>query len=295
VTAPSPLLLVCALSLSCGPARSRCDLSAPGAPWIAFTSSRAGSFDLAIVRADGTCERPLTSAPSQDLFPTWSPAGKLAFASDRGGSLGIWVHDLASGVEDPFPLAGLRATYPAYAPDGSMLAFEGSVPGSATSGIYVVTAGGGAPVALVDDPSVNGAPAWSPDGSSVYFVSNRTGRYEVFSVPVTGGAASQVTRGSGILGRPTVSPDGAALAWTRATGGRTEVVRMALDGGAVAVITSEGDSEPSFAPAGGALVVRSYRYGQPELVLVDPVNGGAPLRLTFDGATNGTPSFSPRR
>jgi len=267
-----------------------CDLDSPGAPWLAFATAAAGSWDVAIARADGTCRRSIVTDPGQDLYPTWSPAARIAFASDRSGSLGIWIHDLAAGTETRFDLGELRATYPAWSPDGTQLAFEGSLPGAAASAIYLVAAEGGTPTPVTDGAAVDGAPAWAADGSAIFFVSNRTGAYEVFSVSPAGGPTSQVTHGSRIVGRPAPSPDGAALAWARTGGGSTEVVRMSLATGLTEVVTSQGDSEPAYAPGAGGLAVRSYRHGAPEVLLLDAVTGDARVRLA-PGVSAGSPSF----
>jgi TolB protein len=289
-----PLLLVTA-ALGCGGPGpdSPCAQGAPGAPWLTFATARAGSYDIAIVRADGSCGRTLTHDPAQDLFPTWGPAGRIVFASDRGGGLGLWVHDLATGREVPLDVGPLRATGPAFSPDGTRLAFEGSASGSTSSAIYLVPAAGGVPIQLAAHDGANGGPAWSPDGATVYFVSDRAGPHEVFSVPAAGGEALQLTTGSRILGRPAASADGADLAWTRAAGTGSEVVRRAVAGGPVVVVTSSGDSEPAHQPGTGRLAVRSYRYGPPELVLLDPVGGAPPARITADAAPCGGPAFAP--
>jgi Tol biopolymer transport system component len=59
-----------------------------------------------------------------------------------------------------------------------------------------------------DDAIVN----WSRDGQRVYFNSNRTGRYEIWSVPVSGGDARQVTREGGYYAVET--PDGKELLYS---------------------------------------------------------------------------------
>jgi Tol biopolymer transport system component len=75
------------------------------------------------------------------------------------------------------------------------------------------------------------SPAWSQDGRWVYFASTRTGRHEIWKVPVGGGTAVQVTKHGGQ--RPVVSPDGRFVSYEK---GRTfpyefEPWRVAVDGG----------------------------------------------------------------
>ncbi len=59
---------------------------------IVFQSPVAGSWDLAVIRADGSGRRPLTSDPASEGLPVWSPDGRwVAYLSDTGGNWGIWL------------------------------------------------------------------------------------------------------------------------------------------------------------------------------------------------------------
>jgi dipeptidyl aminopeptidase/acylaminoacyl peptidase len=57
-------------------------------------------------------------------------------------------------------------------------------------------------------------PSFSPDGRYVYFATDRTGKRNVFRIPVAGGEAEMVTDFKGNLGAYAVSPDGATVAFT---------------------------------------------------------------------------------
>lgn len=300
--APALLLLLLAPGCTGEPAAvpdDPCELSTPGASWLAFASHRTGDYEIWLTRADGTCQRRLGDSPFLELHPSWSPDGVIAFTSDRAGALGVWLHDLRSGQEAQLDTGDVRASSPAYSPDGATLAFEGRAAGAADTDIYVVPAAGGAPTALASDGSDDAGPAWSPDGGTIFFVSARSGAYEIHSVPAAGGAVTQRTTGSRIIGRPVVAPAGDRLyfARTKAGSSATEVVRLVLDGGALEVVSSQGDSEPAVSPAGDRIALRSFRHGDAnaELVVVDEADGGRETRLTTDPASDGTPTFAPAR
>jgi TolB protein len=272
----------------------------PGKPWLAFVSHRTGDYDVWLTRTDGSCLRNLTAAPSLELHPSWSPGGAVAFTSDRSAALRIWVQDPATGVASVLDTGEIRASSPAVSPDGRTVAFEGRAPGAATSDtdVYVVpTAGGIAPTPLAVNGASDSGPTWSPDGSSLYFVSNRSGAYEIHQVVVATGAVTKRTTGSRIVGRPVAGPGGDRLyfARTKAGSSSTEVVRLLLGTGAIQVVSSQGDSEPAVSPAGDRLALRTFRFGggNAELVLVDEADGGAPQRLTDHPASDGAACFAP--
>lgn len=272
-----------------------CARSTPGAPWLVYATRGSGSYDLAVIRADGSCRALVTSGDSDDLYPSWSIHDRIAFASDRGGALGIWIHDVSTGADTALSVGDLAATSPAFSPEGTKIAFEGRAPGALQTDVYVVAAAGGTPVQLTTSTSNDAGPAWSPDGLTVYFVSTRTGRYEIFSVPAAGGEAAQVTTSSRVIGRPIVAPAGDALYYARTVSGSaaTEVVRFDLATSAITVVSSQDDSEPALDPSGERLALRSFRLGSADLFLVDAADGANPLPLTDDAASDGAPAFAP--
>lgn len=58
-------------------------------------------------------------------------------------------------------------------------------------------------------------PQWSPDGKWIYFTSARSGKGNIYRIPVDGGESEQVTDLKGVLGGYKVSPDGKVIAFTQ--------------------------------------------------------------------------------
>jgi Tol biopolymer transport system component len=79
--------------------------------------------------------------------------------------------------------------------------------------IYVIGATGGRPRQLTSEPCLNGNPSWSRDGRWIYFVSDRTGRDEIWRVASAGGPAEQVTDKGGH--NAFESADGKTLFYTK--------------------------------------------------------------------------------
>jgi Tol biopolymer transport system component len=139
----------------------------------------------------------------------FSPDGrKIVFSSDRSGSTQIWVCD--SDGSNPIQVTFMDSPNtgtPRWSPDGHLIAFDSVARGSL--GVYLISADGGAPRPLVVDSHLNATPSFAHDGQWIYFLSDRTGQYQVWKVRTGGEELTQVTFHGGFL--PMESTDGKFL------------------------------------------------------------------------------------
>jgi len=110
---------------------------------------------------------------------------------------------------------------PQISPDGRQSAYvlvtvNGKHDGYETSLWVVGSDGASAPRRLTAGPR-DGAPRWSPDGSTLAFLRNKEGRPQLYLLPLGGGEAQQLTDLPKGASAATWSPDGKTIAFTSTT------------------------------------------------------------------------------
>jgi Tol biopolymer transport system component len=174
------------------PAIWRADLSAPG--------GRALS------------NRKLISSQMYMASAQLSPDGaRMVFQSGRTGLPEIWLSGAAG--EDPLQLTsfGRLSGSPHWSPDSRWIAFDTRP--HEYGQIFVIDVEGRNLHAVTSGEYENIVPSWSGDGKAIYFVSKRTGSYQIWKHVLANGAEMQLTRGGGFS--PLEFYDGAKIYYTK--------------------------------------------------------------------------------
>jgi TolB protein len=137
------------------------------------------------------------------------------------------------------------------------------------------------------------SPAWSPDGSSIAYVSFEDGNSSIRIQNILTGARQLVSARKGINGAPSWSPDGKKLAVSLSYVGNPEIFVIDLASHQATRLTNSLsiDTEPVWAPDGQSIYFTSDRSGRPQNYQV-PATGGTPQRITFQGQYNAKASVS---
>ena len=177
--------------------------------------------------AAGRTKTVVTSTNGRNEAPSLSPDGKrLLFMSDRSGTVEIWVSNRDGSV--PVQLTSNHGCgTPRWSPDGAWVAFDSG--GDSGQGIFVISALGGTPRALVRDHFENSVPSWSRDGNWIYFGSNRGNSDQVWKVPASGGQPIQVTQNGGFAAWESV--DGKTLYYAKTRYENPEIWQIPVGGG----------------------------------------------------------------
>lgn len=266
---------------------------------------RSGVVDLNLFLlppAGGRSTR-LTRGLAQDLEPAWSPDGAtVVFSSTRDGRQSIYRMDAAGGHVRRLTSGPAADFEPDWSPDGRWVVFASGRGGvsaplgrrAVPASLYRVGQDGTGMRRLTYASSYDGDAAWSPDGSSIAFVSDRAGSVDVWIVAAGGPGLTRVTRSPGTDERPTWSPDGARLAFGRlgADGVRSSVLVVNRDGTGERLVVGDG-REPAWSPDGRWIAFVSDRDGHANVYVASAAGDGRVARVTSDWAPKFRPAWRP--
>ncbi|MDQ3258862.1 MAG: hypothetical protein M3R15_34190, partial [Acidobacteriota bacterium] len=153
---------------------------------IVYTSNASGNWDIWVMEADGTNQKPLTVNAQNNLDPSVSPDGRyIVFGSNRTGSFNIWRMDI-DGVNQKQLSNGGSEWWPSVSPDGRWVVYTSISSGKWT--LWKVPAEGGDAVRLTDEFS--GWPSVSPDGKLIacsYWSGQGAFQPKLATIPFDGG------------------------------------------------------------------------------------------------------------
>jgi TolB protein len=206
------------------------------------------------------------------MSPAWSAdSRRLAYVSFEGNVSSIFIQTLRTGNRVKVSSRpGINGS-PAFSPDGRKLVLTlGGADGNLD--INVMDIRTREITRLTTNRSIDTEGTWSPDGSTIYFTSDRSGGPQIYKISSTGGQPERVTFDGSYNARPRLSPDGSKLALVHLDRGNYRIAVMDLDRKDLLVLsTGRQDESPSFAPNSDTLIYASRvgRNGILETVTAD--------------------------
>ena len=180
----------------------------------------------------------------------------------------------------------------AWAHRGNMLAFVSAIRVQALYRIPLPVPANGPvqPQRWISSRGSENSPAFSPDGRSVLFSSDRSGVSQIYRCDREGSGATEVTKLFGVLvGSPVWSPDGQKVLFDARQEGNPDIWVMNADGSQPRRLTTEPseDVTGAWSPDGRSIVFTSNRGGDQQLWRA-PLEGGTAVQVTREGG------FAPR-
>jgi len=250
---------------------SNVDLSIPAAsaaPPLLYST-------LETVTIASTDRHVIYTAASHFEAPNWTRDGAYFFFNREGHILRLPV---AGGT--PITIDTGTSTHcnndHGISPDSHWLAISDSSQPDHQSSVYIVRVEGGTPRRVTKN-SPSYWHGWSPDGSTLAFVGQRNGDFDIYMIPVTGGDETRLTTAKGLDDGPEYSPDGKYIYFNSERTGHMQIWRMHADGSNQEQITFDDYNNwfPHISPDSKWMVFLSYGSD----VVGHPPNKDVQLRI----------------
>ncbi len=211
------------LSKGAGESGGNSSAFSPDGKQVAYDwANEDGSNDLRIVGIDGSDPRILHRSGEVHSIEVqdWSPDGKQILASffRKDGTYQVVLVSVADGSVRVLSTRRFKArnwrsqgNRMRFSPDGRYIAHDVPQQGSPQRDIFVLSADGGREVPLVQHPANDRLLDWTPEGKRILFVSDRTGKWNVWSIRVTDGKPN----GPPELVKAEIGPVAQSLGFTR--------------------------------------------------------------------------------
>jgi tricorn protease len=269
---------------------------------IYFVSDREGNGLTNIWRVSeggGKADR-VTSFKTGDVrFPTISADGKvIVFEHD----FGVWKLDVGSRKVTPIKLDISAETqenvaeirdFNSQADDYDLAPSSRRVVFSIHGEIFTAPTEEGDLRQITDSPARDKEPQYSPDGKSVAFISDRSGREEIYITASDGsGEAQKITDIDTLKFSFAWSPNSKEIAFTSSD---SKLRKYSVDTKQTLDLSSSkygNIGSPVWSPDGKWIAISKPDYVRTNDVYLVPSTGGEERKVTFDSFSEGNPQFT---
>ena len=268
----------------------------PDGSHLVFRRMETTKWDIATVDPASSAVVRLTDDLVPDLDPVWAPEGRqVYFVSARGGGLNLWrlpvdERGVPDGAAEQLTTGAGDDVQPAPSPDGRRIAFAVRGINSDIWRLPVSPRNGhptGNPEPITVTTRVQSRGAWSPDGETIAFNSDRRGEMNLWLRSMTDGRERQLTQGAGGDYQPNWSADGKTIAFFSARAGNPDIWSVGVGDSALTRLTTDRgtDTNPFYSPDGRLIAFMSDRDGRNEVWVMNP--DGSDQRRVYEGAAAG--------
>lgn len=198
--------------------------------------------------------------------PDVSPNGRLvAFTVNSKGTTTLMLGDRAAeGTIENVRVLVRGQTFdqaytPRFSPDGRRIAYS-AWSGGGYRDVRIVDVASGAIDPVTHDRAMDMQPVWSPDGTTLYWSSDRTGVFNVYAFDVATRGVRMVTNTIGMAITPAISEDGKTLVYTGYTSQGFDLFALALDPDRFLDAPAPPEDRPRARPEPEPIALERYAY-----------------------------------
>jgi len=268
---------------------------------LLFISDRDGNRDIYITDLewlDGYTQwraknlKNLTNSIENDWTPIFSPIeNKIIYSTyfPENDNYDIMMMDYEGGNKENLTNTSTYEKFPQFSPDGSFIIYQGWQSGKME--IFFL--------GLLDKNIINitkqsksndiisHGNAFSPDGESIVFTSERDGNRNIYLMTINGSDTEQLTSHESNDYEPIFSPDGESIVFTSERDGNREIYLIdPITKNLKNLTNNSGDDwNPRFYPDGHKIVFQSTRDNNWEIYMMN-LDGGNQINLTNHPSTD---------
>lgn len=301
------------------PATESRPLYSPDGTKLAFISTRTGGGDIYVLTlATGQLQR-ITYGDTEEQLDAWSPDGQWIYFSSADDDIDYNTDVFRVSAEGGTPMAVSDEAYlaefeSAPSPDGQAVVMmakgisdlqwwrDGHSHIDDTELWWKSLDPHGTYRVVLPDDAKHAWPMWSAKGNKIYYMSDKTGPENIWSVAATGGPEKQITHFTdGRVLWPTIGDHGKTIVfqrdlaiWKLSTAtGKAEGVPIALrgspSGAGVRHVTASNFDDMALSPDGKKLAVIAHG----DVFVTTEKSGGEAIQITHTPQTEADLHWSP--
>ena len=230
----------------------------------AYKTNVYSYYDLFRFDRSGQWNRKRLTRGLRARYPDISSDGRaIAYVRNDASTQSLWIaslDDIEGSQEVLVQSKRFEQVYtPRFSPDGTKVAYSAWRKGGYRD-IQVIDLATREITHVTHDRALDTGPAWSPDGSLLYFSSDRTSIANIYAWEPATGEVSQVTNVVSGAYTPAPSPDGTRLAYIGYTSRGYDIYMLELDPNTGRPASPYVDDRPPPSDAEGLIPDLSSRY-----------------------------------
>ena len=255
---------------------------------LAYVAGRRQELEHTLVWVDrkGNAE-PLSDRRHFFFGPRLSPDGKKLAVWIGGGNTHVWIYEMARRILTPLTSEG-QNFWPLWTLDGEGIVFP-SIRSGEEANLYLRSVDGSGSAERLTESECNQQPlCWSPDGKMLVIQQSLhpTTGWDIWVLHMEGERKARPFLTSPFSEfNPNLSPDGRWLAYVSNESGRDEIYVTSFPQPRGRLqISTEGGTQPAWAPSGAELFYRNDRKMMAVDIVTEPELTPANPRLLFEGS-----------